>query len=285
MEIQILMDNVEGRSVSGVRLRPEWGFAAFIEFNGKKILLDSGASAKFASNASAMGIDLSKVDCGVLSHAHFDHSNGLAKFFELNRSALFYMQSAVQENCYHAAKLLKFFKLNVYIGIRRGWLNRYKDRIKFVDGDAEILPKVFLVSHKDCVLNAEGRAAIGQAIGQFVKEHGTFRPDSYDHEQSLVFETLKGLFIMNSCCHGGADNIVKEVQTVFPGKQIYAILGGFHLYKTSKEKVCEFAERLRDLNVQKIYTGHCTGKGAFETLREILGERVEQMSCGMKIEV
>ena len=46
-----------------------------------------------------------------------------------------------------------------------------------------------------------------------------------------------------------------------------------------------FAERLRELDVQKIYTGHCTGDRAFKILREVLGDRAEQMFTGMTVEI
>ncbi len=289
MKVQILIDNIEGEVCNGegrkIKLCPEWGLAAHIDFNGHKILLDTGASAKFAENAAAMGVNLPEVECGVLSHAHFDHADGLEAFFKVNSRAKFYLREGASENCYSTRKFLKFFTRHEYIGIHRGWLEQYKERISFVSAAAEILPDVFLVGHSDSVLSAAGRAAIGKSVGQFVKENGKFRPDSYDHEQSLVFDTPKGLFIMNSCCHGGADNIIKEVQQAFPGKQIYAMLGGFHLFKSPDEKVRAFAERLFELNVQKIYTGHCTGTRAFEILKDVLGDRAEQMHTGMEIEV
>jgi len=71
----------------------------------------------------------------------------------------------------------------------------------------------------------------------------------------------------------------------FNGKKIYAMLGGFHLYRTSDSQVRAFAERLRKLDVQKIYTGHCTGDHAYEILHEVLGDRAQQMYTGMEIEV
>lgn len=292
MIIQVLIDNRESSGDSCAILQPEWGLAALIEYNGRKILLDTGASQKFAANAGAMNLDLSAVDAGVLSHAHFDHSDGLDAFFKVNSHAKFYLRKGAGENCYSTRKFLKFFTRHKYIGIHRGWLKRYSHRIEFVGGSAdsagspvEIQPGVYLVGHSDRVLDSAGRAAIGRSVGQYVKENGKFRPDSYDHEQSLVFDTPEGLFVMNSCSHGGADNIVKEVQQAFPDKKIYALLGGFHLFKTPDAKVREFAERLRALDVQKIYTGHCTGERAFEILREVLGDRAEQMYTGMKIEV
>jgi 7,8-dihydropterin-6-yl-methyl-4-(beta-D-ribofuranosyl)aminobenzene 5'-phosphate synthase len=134
-------------------------------------------------------------------------------------------------------------------------------------------------------VSPEARAHIACAAGLSVKENGRYRYDSFDHEQSLVFDTPEGLFVMNSCSHAGADNIVKEVEATFPGKKIYGILGGFHLYRYKDEAVYAFAKRLLELDVQKIYTGHCTGSRAFEILHEVLGERACQMFTGMSIEV
>jgi 7,8-dihydropterin-6-yl-methyl-4-(beta-D-ribofuranosyl)aminobenzene 5'-phosphate synthase len=278
MKIQVLIDNIA--SCCGSRkLFGEWGLSVYVEFEGKRYLLDTGASHLFAKNAGVMGVDLSKIDMGVLSHAHFDHSDGMARFFALNRTAPFYLRKGAGENCYHAHKLLGRFTYHEYIGIHKGFLKRFADRIRFAEGDMQIAPNVYLVPHK-----TPGLESIGERAHLSVKENGKYRYDSFDHEQSLVFDTPKGLFVMNSCSHGGADNIVKEIEATFPGKKIYAILGGFHLFRYKDEVVRAFAERLRELDVQKIYTGHCTGNRAFEILREVLGDRAEQMRCGLTIE-
>ena len=279
MKIQVLIDNIA--SCCGSRkLFGEWGLSVYVEFEGKRFLLDTGASHLFAKNAGVMGVDLSKIDMGVLSHAHFDHSDGMAKFFALNKTAPFYLRKGAGENCYHTHKLLGRFTYHEYIGIHKGFLKRFADRIRFAEGDMQIAPNVYLVPHK-----TPGLESIGERAHLSVKENGKYRYDSFDHEQSLVFDTPKGLFVMNSCSHGGADNIVKEIEATFPGKKIYAILGGFHLFRYKDEVVRAFAERLRELEVQKIYTGHCTGNRAFEILHEVLGDRAEQMRCGMTIEL
>lgn len=263
----------------------EWGLSVYIEFEGRRYLLDTGASRRFAQNAAAMGIDLSKVDSAILSHAHYDHANGLAEFFRINEKASCFLRQGAAENCYHTHKIFGPFAYHEYIGIRRGCLKHFADRIRFVEGDAQIAPNVYLLPHKDSVVSPEARTGIAQAAGLSVKENGRYRYDRFDHEQSLVFDTPEGLFVMNSCSHAGADNIVKEVEATFPGKRIYGILGGFHLYRYKDEAVYAFAKRLLELDVQKIYTGHCTGNRAYEILHEVLGERACQMFTGMSIEV
>ena len=40
-----------------------------------------------AENAKKMGIALEDVECGVLSHAHYDHADGMPTFFEINENA------------------------------------------------------------------------------------------------------------------------------------------------------------------------------------------------------
>ena len=277
MKVQVLIDNIEG-SCRSRKLFGEWGLSVYVEFEGKRYLLDTGASHLFAKNAGVMGVDLSKVDIGILSHAHYDHSNGMARFFALNKTAPFYLREGAAENCYHAHKLFGKLTYHEYIGIHKGWLKRFADRVRYAEGDMQIAPNVYLVPHKTA-----GLESIGERAHLSVKENGTYRYDSFDHEQSLVFDTPQGLFIMNSCSHAGADNIVKEIEATFPGKKIYAMLGGFHLFRYKDEVVRAFAERLRELDVQKIYTGHCTGNRAYEILREVLGDRAEQMRCGMTI--
>ena len=279
MKVQVLIDNIAGTSGSR-KLFGEWGLSVYAEFEGVRYLLDTGASHLFAKNAGVMGVDLSKVDIGILSHAHFDHSDGMAKFFALNKTAPFYLRKGAGENCYHAHKLIGRFTYHEYIGIHKGFLKRFADRIRFAEGDMQIAPNVYLVPHK-----TPGLSSIGERAHLSVKENGRYRYDSFDHEQSLVFDTPRGLFVMNSCSHGGADNIVKEIEATFPGKKIYALLGGFHLFRYKDEVVRAFAARLRELDVQKIYTGHCTGDRAFEILHEVLGDRAEQMFTGMTVEI
>lgn len=288
MLIKVLIDNIagcaDGSRENGLKLCSEWGLSVYVEFEGKKVLLDTGASRQFAKNAADMGVDLSQVDLAVLSHSHYDHANGMAEFFRLNATAPFYLRKGAAENCYHTHKLFGPFACHEYIGIRKGTLKRFADRIRFAE-DGEIAPGIYLVGHKDSVISPEGRASIAHAAGLSVKEKGGYRYDSFDHEQSLVFDTPQGLLIMNSCSHAGADNIVKEIEATFPGKKIYVILGGFHLYRYKDDRVKAFAERLRELDVQHIYTGHCTGDRAYGILHEILKDRVQQTYTGMSVEI
>ncbi len=256
-------------------LKAEWGLAVHIEYEGHQILLDAGTTHLFAENADMMGVDLNQVEFGVLSHAHYDHSDGLDKFFERNDHAKIYIRKSCAENCYS----LKGGTEKNYIGIKEGYLERFADRFEYLEGDVEVIPGVFMIPHK-----TKGLDQVGAHAGMFVKIRGQFQPDSFDHEQSLVFETDKGLIIFNSCSHGGADNIIKEILATWPEKHIHAYIGGLHLFRSSDEEVLALAKGIKETGIQHIYTGHCTGDRAMELLREELGDVIQELYTGLMME-
>jgi 7,8-dihydropterin-6-yl-methyl-4-(beta-D-ribofuranosyl)aminobenzene 5'-phosphate synthase len=72
-------------------LRKDWGFSAFVEYDGKRILFDTGNNAAtFAQNVKALGIDLNKLDFAVISHRHGDHTSGLDYLLSVNPSVRIY---------------------------------------------------------------------------------------------------------------------------------------------------------------------------------------------------
>lgn len=270
MIVKVLIDNI-----SKNELINEWGLSFYIEYQGHKILLDTGKSGNFAENAKKLGVNLEDVEYGVLSHAHYDHADGMPTFFAENKNALFYLRKGAGENCYGKKSFFRY----KYNGIQPGTLENYAERITYVEGDYQLMEGVYLIPHKTV-----GLERIAKRVKLFVKDHGKMFPDDFAHEQSLVFETEKGLVIFNSCSHGGPDNIINEVQATFPEKEICAYIGGLHLYKSSKEEVKALAERIKEIGAPQIITGHCTGDEAYEVLKDELGEEIQQMYTGMEME-
>jgi len=264
-------------------LQEEHGLAFYIEYNDKKYLLDTGASNAFAHNAKKLGISLKEIDMTFLSHSHYDHAGGFPKFFKENSQAVVYLQKEAIVPCYKKVGIA--YK---YIGIPKGLLENYQRRFQFLDKDTRVDDGVWILQHKTG--NLEER---GKQMGMYRKIGGKYVPDNFSHEQTVVFSTPDGLVVFNSCCHAGADTIVKEVKKVFPSKKIVALLGGFHLsaYKGTKATeslrpaIVHLGEELIRLEVEKVYTGHCTGMPAFEVLDEILQEKLYYLETGLAITI
>ncbi len=67
------------------RLKTDWGFSCFVEGLEKRVLFDSGANGQILlSNLEKLGIQPSRIDGVVLSHAHRDHTGGLEDLLVLN---------------------------------------------------------------------------------------------------------------------------------------------------------------------------------------------------------
>ena len=57
----------------------DWGFAALVEYGGKRILFDTGNDATFfEQNVKQLGVDLARLDAVVISHRHGDPTTGLS---------------------------------------------------------------------------------------------------------------------------------------------------------------------------------------------------------------
>ena len=66
-------------------LTRDWGFAALVEYGGKRVLFDTGNNADtFAHNVQALHIDLRTLDFVVVSHRHGDHIAGLTYLLQVN---------------------------------------------------------------------------------------------------------------------------------------------------------------------------------------------------------
>lgn len=66
-------------------MQKDWGYAALVEYGGKRILFDTGNNPDVLErNAKAKGVDLSKLDFVVTSHRHGDHMGGLSYVLKVN---------------------------------------------------------------------------------------------------------------------------------------------------------------------------------------------------------
>ena len=275
LKMTVLVDNI-----AQPPCRAEWGLSILIEADGKAILLDTGASGLFAENAALLGADLAAVDVGVLSHAHYDHSDGLDTFFCLNNTARFLLRSS-RENCFGMED-----GAPKYIGIRRGLMEKYRERICFADGLYEISDGIWTVPHRPADYSAIAlRSDLYTCDTDMPCTKETLCPDDFSHEQSLVIDTEAGLVVFNSCSHTGLPNILDDIKEALGRQDIYAYVGGLHLFKLTDAEIDCLCCEIEESGLKHIFTGHCTGDHAYRLLSSRLEDRIVQFCSGFRCEL
>lgn len=247
----------------------EHGLSVYIETEKHKLLLDTGATEKFADNAQKLGIDLEAVDTVVLSHGHYDHSGGILTFTKYNRTAKIYMPSGADGAYFHGDR---------YIGIDRRIMDL--PQLLRVNGEYVIDEELSLFA------GITGRKFWPQSNLVLEEEvNGKRIQDDFKHEQCLVIRQKQRTVLLSGCAHNGILNILDRYGELYK-KAPDLVISGFHMTKKekySKEEesvIIKTAEELTKYNTI-FYTGHCTGQKAFDLMKPVMGEKLKQLHSGM----
>lgn len=104
-------------------------------------------------------------------------------------------------------------------------------------------------------------------------------------EQSLIVNTEKGLILITGCAHPGVVNIIEKAKEMFPEKNVFLVLGGFHLSGASDSELKGIIENFRKLGVQKVAPCHCSGDRCRELFKEEYKENFLENGVGKIIEI
>ncbi|MBU5485674.1 MBL fold metallo-hydrolase [Clostridium sp. MSJ-11] len=266
----------------------EHGLCIYIEFGDRKILLDTGGSGSFVSNGEKLGVNIEKVDMVVLSHGHLDHGGGLLSFFSSNNLGEVYLKKEAVKDYYLDKNGEK-----IYIGLNKDVVEDNFNRLQFVDGFTQIDKNIFIVTDilKEYPLPQGNNNLYMEEKSE--EEEPRFIKDSFQHELILVFKVEDGLIIFTGCAHNGIINIIETIKSAFPEENIKGIVGGFHLMIEGKwdglcmedEYIDNISQKIIEEGIGKVYTGHCTGENGYARLKEKLGDKVEYLSTGAKINI
>jgi 7,8-dihydropterin-6-yl-methyl-4-(beta-D-ribofuranosyl)aminobenzene 5'-phosphate synthase len=281
MKVTTLIENRP--SEADKSLDAEWGLSLHVEFDGHRILFDTGTSGAFARNAERLSIRLEAVETAVLSHHHFDHGGGLRTFLEKNSSARVHLGEAPGGECF----LRIFGIVRKCVGLDRALSADFPGRFVFVDRPMEILPDVYVFPR---ITGNHPRPAGNRSM--YVKKGRSFEPDGFTHEIVMAVKEKGKLVIFTGCSHSGVLNAIDTVTRAFPGLPVKAVVGGFHLVSMlpffssgNARQAQEIARAMLDYPVETTYTGHCTGPKAFGVLQSVMGERLVDIRTGTCFEI
>jgi len=240
----------------------EHGLSLYIEACGHRILFDMGQTDMFADNAQTLGICLESVDIAVLSHGHYDHGGGLARFFGINQTAPVYLTKTAFEPHYNGTEK--------YIGLDTSVMTNC--RIVMTESKTVISDGLTLLTIPDGKLKYPIRHG-----GLTKKTAAGYVADDFGHEQYLLIEEHGKRILISGCSHRGIENIMCAFSPD-------VLVGGFHF---SKMPICdELAKTAKELESYKTayYTCHCTGTAQFEFMKEYISD-LNYLSAGQTVEI
>jgi 7,8-dihydropterin-6-yl-methyl-4-(beta-D-ribofuranosyl)aminobenzene 5'-phosphate synthase len=249
----------------------EWGFAALVEVDGRRILFDTGARPDTVLiNAKALGVELHTITDVVLSHHHDDHVGGLISLREavVGRDRRALATAHVGAGIF-APRRSGEREVNSMPAIRAAF---EKTGGKFVvhDKPAELAPGVWVTGPVPRVHPERNWSG-----SRTIERDGKWVEDTLPEDQSLVFDTDRGLVVLSGCGHAGIVNTVEYARAKIRAAPIHAAVGGFHLFDADEAKLAWTAKQLGAAGLQQFYGGHCTGLEAVYRLRALLGLRRE----------
>jgi 7,8-dihydropterin-6-yl-methyl-4-(beta-D-ribofuranosyl)aminobenzene 5'-phosphate synthase len=252
-------------------MQKDWGYAALVEFNSKRILFDTGNNPDvLAENAKTKGIDLSRLDFVVMSHRHGDHMGGLTYVLKVNPEVKIY---APREGfgVYGADLPGTFFRKEASLPAdQRYFAGNPPETMHFgsawpsanfqlIDRNTEIAPNIHVIT---LVSDKPGTLEL--------------------RELSLAINTPEGIVLVVGCSHPGIDKVVEVANTVNP--RIRLVAGGFHLVAASDQDIGKIVSTLHDSSkVEYVAPGHCTGEPAFAAFKKAFGDHYLYAGLGTAV--
>lgn len=248
----------------------------------RRFLVDVGQnSSALRHNIESLGIQFSTVDAIILTHCHYDHTQGTCEVLKwVGKQGVpvvahpdSFRPHFVTEPCLRHVGMMS---------------NDSRSKIEDAGG--------VLLLTRDPLQLMPGLSTTGEVrkqtdfeeVGMSLK---TIVADSVAGDEMLddisVVACIRdqGLVIITGCSHAGIVNIVKHSIDLFGEKRICGIIGGFHLLNASEERVQKTVDALAQYNPQWISAGHCTGFKAQVALFRKLEDRFKPLQTGMTFTV
>jgi len=255
-------------------LTMDWGFAALVEYGGKRILFDTGNNAKiFEHNVKAVGVDLGNLDFVVMSHRHGDHMGGLAYLLKVNPTVKIYAPKERSGVYGDDQPSSAWYRKDASLPAEQRYYSGAPPEIihmgeawpganfQLIDRNTEIAPGMYLIA--------------------LVSD----RPGTLElHELSLAIRTPDGLVLVVGCSHPGVEHIVQEATAINP--HINILFGGLHQIQAPDPEVERIATVLHNqYRLERVAPGHCTGEPEFAALKKTFGDHYVYAGVGSVVDL
>lgn len=254
----------------------EHGLSIFLETDNGNYLLDTGAGKTIINNALVLQIDLRTIKAMILSHNHNDHTGGMIPVLDIRGTVDVYAHPDLFRDTYS----IRWGKAQ-YIGVPHpcALLEAKGAKFSFSRDFRQISPGMWLTGEVPRVTDFEKGD-----LDLVLKSGKEYVKDDILDDQSLVFETEKGLFVVLGCCHSGIINTLNYILEKMGPRHIHAVIGGTHLGPVSDLQREKSIAALKAFDIERLGVSHCTGQQTASRLAAEFGDRFFFCNVGTVIE-
>lgn len=261
----------------------EHGFSALIRVRqgdrSGTVLFDTGVSRRgILYNMDALEIDAAGIQAIVLSHGHADHTLGLPGL--IDRLGTRNLPLLLHPDAYLERKVVLTNGAEIHVPPpRKADLRRENIEVIEEVGPSMLVDGMLLVSG-EVARTTEFEQGLP---GHYARRNGAWGPDPLilDDQCAILNVRDKGLVVITGCGHSGIVNIIRHAQALTGIREVYAVVGGFHLTGGLFEPIIPATvAALQQIHPRYLMPCHCTGWRATHQIARALPEAFIPNSVG-----
>ncbi|OKY77444.1 MAG: Metal-dependent hydrolase of the beta-lactamase superfamily II [Candidatus Methanohalarchaeum thermophilum] len=246
------------------------------------ILFDVGQSLEPISyNMELLGLEPEDIDLIFLSHCHFDHTGGLREMLEripgddipvIGHPSIFRP---------HFVKEKEPSRRDIGLPYGRRELEDAGAAFKLSKSPFEVVTGVCSTGEITDRYGFEEQ----DSTNFYTRRDGEVVEDWMMDDMSLAINLQDGVIVVSGCSHAGIASITRKTQRITNKTKTKAIIGGFHLINSNKQKIQKTNKKLQKLNTKQLHTGHCTGLQAECQFKKQWKQNFNKLHAGKKLKL
>jgi len=251
----------------------QWGLSFLVELIDsrgaeRKVIFDTGiAKRALLRNIKSLKVDLSDVDCVVLSHGHLDHTAATVEIVKAAGGVKVYAHSNTFLSRFHVDESGKKRQLGVPKGEGLGDIEKAGGKVVLTSKPAEVVPGLWTTGQIERATSFERPLPLSKRERLVILVNNEEVDDEILDDQALWTRVDKvGPYVITGCAHAGLINTLLHVQKTGQLRDIYGVIGGTHLVGRPEDYLRQTIGELKKFELKLISPCHCT---AFKAMAKL----------------